>query len=218
MTTAEPLALGQLGTLVASVTSRLLGADAAGLLVWQEGGRRLELVGHNDPGATSPPYRGSPGEGATGAAFEAGRPLLVSDYRRSRHAVPIGTRWGVRGVVAAPILVGERRVGVLAAWAYRAGRWTPEHPRLLWLVSSVIATAVATAQHRASSTAAHLTPRETQVLGDMMAGIPARSIAQRQRLSEATVRTHIRSVLTKLGASSQLAAVARARELGLGPS
>lgn len=62
-----------------------------------------------------------------------------------------------------------------------------------------------------------LTPREQDVLGRLVAGEPAEAIAARTYTSLATVRTHIRAILTKLGVNSQLAAVALVRESGWTP-
>lgn len=59
-----------------------------------------------------------------------------------------------------------------------------------------------------------LTPREEEVLAALVDGQPAVAIADRATVSEATVRSHIRSVLTKLGVGSQLQAVAKARRAG----
>ena len=59
-----------------------------------------------------------------------------------------------------------------------------------------------------------LTPREEQVLAALLEGEAAGAIAAREVVSEATVRSHIRSVLLKLGVASQLQAVARARRAG----
>jgi DNA-binding NarL/FixJ family response regulator len=59
-----------------------------------------------------------------------------------------------------------------------------------------------------------LSPREDEVLCSMAAGMPAAAIAAAAYVSEATVRTQIRAVLTKLGVSSQLQAVALARRAG----
>jgi DNA-binding NarL/FixJ family response regulator len=59
-----------------------------------------------------------------------------------------------------------------------------------------------------------LTPREEEVLAALVDGKPAVEIADRATVSEATVRSHIRSVLTKLGVGSQLQAVAKARRAG----
>jgi DNA-binding CsgD family transcriptional regulator len=62
---------------------------------------------------------------------------------------------------------------------------------------------------------ARLTARQHQVLGLLAEGVTARRIADRLGLAEATVRNHIRAVLSELGAHSQLEAVARARAQGL---
>jgi PAS domain S-box-containing protein len=58
-----------------------------------------------------------------------------------------------------------------------------------------------------------LTPRQREILELLADGIPAKVIASRLRLSETTVRNHIRAILTQLGCHSQLEAVAKARRL-----
>jgi two-component system nitrate/nitrite response regulator NarL len=58
-----------------------------------------------------------------------------------------------------------------------------------------------------------LTTRERQVLGALMKGKSADTIAEESVVSVATIRTQIRSILAKLGVNSQLAAVARAQEV-----
>ena len=60
-----------------------------------------------------------------------------------------------------------------------------------------------------------LTPREREVLLRLVAGDDAARIAARLSLSVLTVRSHIKSVLAKLGVSSQLEAVAEAARAGL---
>jgi DNA-binding NarL/FixJ family response regulator len=62
-----------------------------------------------------------------------------------------------------------------------------------------------------------LTARESQVLGALMDGEGCEAIASAWFVSEATVRTQIRGVLTKLGVSSQLAAAALAQRVGWQP-
>jgi two-component system nitrate/nitrite response regulator NarL len=59
----------------------------------------------------------------------------------------------------------------------------------------------------------HLTTREQEVLAELIEGRSAEAIASSSFVSLATVRTQIRSILQKLGVSSQLAAVAMARQL-----
>jgi DNA-binding NarL/FixJ family response regulator len=58
-----------------------------------------------------------------------------------------------------------------------------------------------------------LTMRESEVLAALMRGKSADTIADESVVSVATIRTQIRSILSKLGVNSQLAAVARAQEV-----
>jgi DNA-binding NarL/FixJ family response regulator len=59
-----------------------------------------------------------------------------------------------------------------------------------------------------------LTDREGAVLAAIIQGATAEQIASAQYVALATVRSHIRAVLAKLGVNSQLAAVALARRVG----
>jgi DNA-binding NarL/FixJ family response regulator len=60
-----------------------------------------------------------------------------------------------------------------------------------------------------------LTPREKEVLRLMAEGKASRDIAHRLGISYTTVRTHIRSLGSKLGVHSKLEAIVKARELAL---
>ena len=59
-----------------------------------------------------------------------------------------------------------------------------------------------------------LTPGEADVLEGLIDGLNATEIAQQRGVSLTTARTHIRGILRKLDVSSQLAAVALARQAG----
>jgi DNA-binding NarL/FixJ family response regulator len=59
-----------------------------------------------------------------------------------------------------------------------------------------------------------LTRREQEILALMIQGADNRTVAERLSISYATVRTHVRSILAKLGARSQLEAVAKATQWG----
>ncbi len=59
-----------------------------------------------------------------------------------------------------------------------------------------------------------LTPRERQVLGALIEGHTVRTISKDSVVSEATVRTQVKSILSKLEVSSQLAAVGMAHQVG----
>jgi DNA-binding NarL/FixJ family response regulator len=60
-----------------------------------------------------------------------------------------------------------------------------------------------------------LTVREREVLRLMADGLSSRAIAAKLGISYTTIRTHIRSVGSKLGVHSKLEAIVKARELGL---
>lgn len=61
-----------------------------------------------------------------------------------------------------------------------------------------------------------LTDREAEVLELMATGLTNTFIAERLYLSDKTVRNHVSNIFTKLGVSDRAAAVARARDVGLG--
>lgn len=60
-----------------------------------------------------------------------------------------------------------------------------------------------------------LTLREREVLALLATGLDVRAISRRMELSVHTVRDHVRAVLAKLGAHSQLEAIVNAAQLGL---
>jgi two-component system, NarL family, nitrate/nitrite response regulator NarL len=62
-----------------------------------------------------------------------------------------------------------------------------------------------------------LTPRERQVLGEIIKGHSAETIANNSWVAVSTVRSQIKSILQKLGVNSQVAAVALARQAAWTP-
>lgn len=68
---------------------------------------------------------------------------------------------------------------------------------------------------RTADVGARLTPRERETLGLLGEGLGAAEISQRLGVAVNTARNHVQRVLEKLGARSQLEAVAVARREGL---
>ncbi|WP_244931718.1 response regulator transcription factor [Nocardioides sp. W7] len=62
-----------------------------------------------------------------------------------------------------------------------------------------------------------LTAREAEVLGQLLAGHQVRRIAADSGVSESTVRTQVKAILTKLGVTTQIGAVGRANQVGWRP-
>jgi two-component system, NarL family, nitrate/nitrite response regulator NarL len=72
-------------------------------------------------------------------------------------------------------------------------------------------------QRAALAGLASLTTREAEVLGHLQAGHQVREIATTSGVSESTVRSQVKAILTKLGVSTQLAAVSLANQVGWRP-
>ncbi|MEV7774200.1 response regulator transcription factor [Kitasatospora sp. NPDC086791] len=68
---------------------------------------------------------------------------------------------------------------------------------------------------RMRTPAAALSARETEVLGLVADGLTNQQVSQRLHLSQATVKSHLVHIYTKLGVDSRTAAVREARERGL---
>jgi two-component system, NarL family, nitrate/nitrite response regulator NarL len=139
-------------------------------------------------------------------------PLVASDV-----AVVVVTeesdrsRWGeclVRG--ARTVISQDAPLTAVTSAIRRIREGSPVMPRdeILALVRSYQEADRARQETRARLD--RLTGREAEILGHLMAGRTVSDIARAGFVSEATVRTQVRSVLAKLGVSSQLAAVGRA--------
>lgn len=61
----------------------------------------------------------------------------------------------------------------------------------------------------------HLSPRETEIVALLADGLENKQMARRLSISEATVKTHLRALYQKLGASGRAEAVAIALRLGV---
>jgi DNA-binding NarL/FixJ family response regulator len=86
----------------------------------------------------------------------------------------------------------------------------------LVVLDATLAAALFPVHHVATAPIANpLTPRETEVLQLVAAGLPNKTIADRLRISEHTVKFHINAIMGKLGAQSRTEAVVRATQQGL---
>lgn len=128
--------------------------------------------------------------------------------------LPAVARAGARAVVltAHPRPEPARRARAAGAAGF-LGKETP----LAGVLAAVRAVAAGGTAHPAAAAVAvpHLTPREVGVLEALARGRDATRIAGDLGLSVHTVRDHVRALLGKLGARSQLEAVVTAERLGL---
>lgn len=132
--------------------------------------------------------------------------VLLADRSESGLLAP-ALRAGVRGWVPREGSTGELLGAVREANA--GGTCVP--PRLLTAALAELThggggRVAGGAQNRLD----RLTPREREVLACLVEGLGRAEIAARLHLSPNTVRTHVQSILTKLGVSSSVGAVSLA--------
>jgi two-component system, NarL family, response regulator LiaR len=96
----------------------------------------------------------------------------------------------------------------------RGHAWFP--PEMLGAILSELRDDVRRAREEGDPLAV-LSPRERDVLAGMAEGKRGRQIAEELMISTETVRTHTRSIFSKLDVHSRLEAVRVARAAGLGP-
>lgn len=223
----EALAGAAEDVLLADATRRVaetLRVEFSAVLELLPGGSALLLragVGW-PPGLIGRATLGAGRESHAGYAIETNQPVVIRD-------LPSETRF------RPPQLLRERNVlsglsvliqgdgtpfGVLGAYTRARRRFTDEHVQFLQAVGNVIGLArrrrreERTREERALLLG-QLTRREQQVLRLLAAGLSNRQIGQRIGIRYSTVRGYVRAVIEKLGAHSELGAVARAHELGL---
>lgn len=150
---------------------------------------------------------------------KAGGARLIASLSRAGVAVVVlaatedRARWGEWIAVGARKVVSKEAASVREVTATIhgithglpvMGRGEREHLLELWSRQRPIENDLWTRLTR-------LTNREAEILGDLTLGRTVKEVARRSVVSEATVRSQIKSILAKLEVSSQIAAVALAR-------
>jgi len=179
---------------VVQLARELLGAEAAGL--WLEQNGRLQLQ-------TASPATFQPRDGAIPHLASAGNsrsPMVMT--------LP-GASWPQS--LAAPLVATEQEpaLGVLGIFA-RAGQKLPASDwdkKVLVLLARHAALAATNARQQALLR--RLSPREREVFDLMVAGLSNKAIAQTLIISPNTVKRHLRAIFEKLEVNSRAAAVAK---------
>jgi DNA-binding NarL/FixJ family response regulator len=83
------------------------------------------------------------------------------------------------------------------------------------VLDAALSAALLAPRDRVPAPSEELTARELQVLQALAEGLPNKAIALRLGISEHTIKFHVNSILSKLGAQSRTDAVVRASRLGL---
>ncbi len=121
----------------------------------------------------------------------------------------------------------EDLMGAIAAGADGYMLKSAEPEELCWAIQqvmaghSVLSPEITSAVMQAATRVHHqapqisLSPREGEVLAELARGATTTDIAATLVISPSTVKTHVRNILDKLGASNRAEAVGRAAALGL---
>ena len=147
----DPAALERL---LAQRTSILLGGADALVACYSAERDAFDVVVHEAAGGSL--HDLSLGlEGLFGETYRSGTPVVVRDYPSWPRAHPVGLRAGVHSMVAVPLVVGERRAGVLAALTRDERRLDEHDLQVLALLSAQAAPALEAARLHAELVTAH---------------------------------------------------------------
>jgi len=148
-TSLEMNAQPNLQTLLHAIVERasaLVGSHQGGLYLMDRDGQHLTLVvSHN----YSRDYTGTVlrlGEGVSGRVAQTGEILALEDYQAFAPKAPAFATIETRRLLAVPLTVGERVVGVLNVADDRVGLFSPEEIRLVRLFADQAAIAVENAR------------------------------------------------------------------------
>jgi PAS domain S-box-containing protein len=162
----------ELSTLLDSLLERavgLLGVTGGELAIFDEVGGHLTIAASHNTGGDEVGTRMALGEGAMGRVGETHEPLVISQYQEWAGRSAQYTQDTVQSVVAAPLLIGTRLVGVIAAVHSDPVRGVGEEDlRLLELFAPQAAVAIENAR---LFTAEHRRAEEQRALLDTLADL-----------------------------------------------
>lgn len=156
------------------------------------------------------------GQGIAGWVLEQGEPLLVPDTNsESRYRKVLAE---TRSELCVPLKTQKKVIGVINAESTRLGRFTQDDLELFGMVANVVSgplerlllqeQAVSQKQQKVS----FLTPRESQILDEIVQGKSNKEIAHNLQIKENTVETHLKRIFLKLDVQSRGEAANWARE------
>lgn len=138
-------------------------------------------------------------------------PLIIFSAEDGVETIKLAFEAGVRGYITKDT---ARDVVIQAVNLVLAGdNYIPRHaaPAL----GLEIAASVRHQEGAWTHAGLNLSPRQLQVLGYLLLGMPNKVIASRLGMAEGTVKTHLNTVYRVLGARNRVHAILRARDLGL---
>jgi signal transduction histidine kinase len=120
-----------------------LAAETAAILLLTEDGKALVVrASHGLAEGPGEPVRVPLGRGVSGRVALSLEPMIVGDLTRDETISPVLARQGIQSLVAAPLLVEGRVIGVVHVGARTPHQFSGDDLRLLQLVAGRIALAI----------------------------------------------------------------------------
>lgn len=127
--------------------AELVGVSMGLLYLVQPSEERLEAVVTYNLPSSFPATPLSVGEGLAGRVAQSGRPMMVANYRDWEGRASSFDVLGLRRLLAVPLRLGDRVIGVLDLTDYETGLFDEEQVRLATLFADQAAIAVENARH-----------------------------------------------------------------------
>ena len=118
------------------------GIEVSTIMLWDQEAQALRPC---RPVPGMPPLI-RPGEGVAGLAFELNEPVAVEDYAAWERANPDLRAHGYSSVIAAPLTIQERAIGVFAAATTSTKRFAPADTDMMAVFAAQVAPAVEAAR------------------------------------------------------------------------
>ncbi len=127
--------------------SRLMPSEAFVIALLDEARQEIDGVYLFDKGERSPRLRIPLGQGLSGRVIQSKTSLLIRDHRESDlPGVHFGSPEAVRSVLAVPMQVGERMIGMISVQSYRPDVYSEEDQLLLEMLAAQVAVAIENAR------------------------------------------------------------------------
>ena len=151
--------------------------------------------------------------GLPGRVWESATPDAQVTARADGERCQLAATAGVRGMLAVPIVRAHEVLAVVELASTEEFALTERLLRSMTAIGYEVGEFLA--HRRGELVPSTLTRRELQVLDLAASGFSSSEIAERLRISPATIKTHVEHIYAKFGVSGRAAAVAQAVRTGL---
>jgi len=142
------LDLEQVYSAIHHAAKKLMPVEAFVITLIDESTTEYHAVYLIDKEGRWPEKRVPVGQGLTGTICATGKPLLINDYINGNQvaAIHFGDKEHVRSILAVPMSLGEKLIGMLSAQSYKSGAYSIEDQSLLEMLSAHAAVAIQNAR------------------------------------------------------------------------